>query len=84
MIKVAVKWYNIVLQLGVDMSILDEIRSAHRGDSNRCLTRTIWEWLKNSSKCTWRKVVIAVSARVGGDNPALARDIAKECKGEYY
>ncbi len=80
MIDVSVNWYSIGLQLGVDMSTLDKIRSQHRRDSDRCLTRVIAEWLKNSKCCTWRKVVIAVSSRVGGDNPALARKIAQECK----
>ena len=82
MIEVSVHWYSIGLQLGVDMSTLDKIRSAHRRDVDRCLTLVIGEWLKNSKKCTWTKVVIAVSARVGGDNPALASRIAKGCKSE--
>jgi len=81
MIDVSVNYYSIGLQLGVDMSKLDKIRAAHRRDSDRCLTLVIGEWLKNSRKCTWRKVVISVAAKVGGDNPALATKIARECKG---
>jgi len=79
MIDVSVNWYSMGLQMGVAMSTLDQIRSAHRRDCDRCLTRLIAEWLKNSRRCTWRQVVIAVSSRVGRDNPALAHKIAQEC-----
>lgn len=46
----------------------------------------LFEWLKNwdrkYSPPTWKKVVIAVSASVGGDNPREAIKIGKTYKGD--
>lgn len=81
MIEVSACWYTIGVQLGISLNTLDQIRSENRRDSDRCLTLVIGEWLKNSKqRCTWKKVVITVSSRVGGDNPSLASKIAKDCK----
>lgn len=45
------------------------------------------EWLKNPSPRTgpptWKKVVVAVASRVGGDNPSEARRIGKNFKRTY-
>ena len=44
------------------------------------------EWLQNWNQKyghpTWRKVVIAVASKVGGDNPAEAYRIGQQYKGE--
>lgn len=86
MTNVAIHWYNIGIHFHISTSDLDKFRSKNRNDSDSCLTCVLVEWLKNwNSKYgppTWRKVVIAVSSRVGGDNPAEASRIGKKYKGK--
>lgn len=85
MIDVANHWYQIGLQLHINGSTLDEIKSVHHSSVDRRLTMVIVEWLKNYQDprdCTWRKVVIATSARMGGDNPRLAEDLARQGMGK--
>ena len=88
MIKVSSRWYIIGIHFGLPMNTLDAIKSKNRNDSDKCLTCVIAEWLKNFSKKqgppTWRKVAIAVSSRVGGDNPSEACKIAKEYASKLY
>ena len=88
MINVSSHWYNIGIHLGIPTGTLDNLRSKNRNDPDNCLTCVLVEWLKNWSRFnrrmgppTWRRVVIAVSSRVGGDHPAQASTIAKEYKG---
>ncbi len=82
MIKVSSRWYIIGIHFGLPMNTLDAIKSKNRNDSDKCLTCVIAEWLKNFPKKqgppTWRKVAIAVSFGVGGDNPSEACRIAEE------
>lgn len=86
MINVSSHWYNIGIHVGIPTGTLDKFRSKNRNDPDNCLTCVLAEWLKNCSERwgppTWRKVIIAVSSRVGGDHPAQACKIAKEYK-EY-
>lgn len=85
MINVTSHWYNIGIHFGIPTGTLDKFRSKNRNDPDNCLTCVLAEWLKNcnqrSGYPTWRKVVIAVSSRVGGDHPAQASKIAKEYQG---
>ena len=88
MCSLTFKWYNIGIGFGISTSKLEEFRSKYR-DPDRCLTCVLVEWIKNPNPKyappTWRKLVIAVASRVGGDNPALARKIAmKQCIIIYY
>ncbi len=88
MINVSVRWYNIGVHFGLPINTLDSFRSKNRNDSDKCLTCVIAEWIKNFPKKqglpTWRKVAIAVSSRVGGDNPSEACKIAKEYASKLY
>ena len=73
------RWYNIGISFGIPTNKLEEFRSKYR-DPDRCLTCMLAEWVRNCNQKhappTWRKLVIAVASRIGGDNPALARKIA--------
>ena len=84
MINVSAHWYNIGIHFGLSTNTMDKFRSRNRQDSDKCLTCVIVEWLKNFREKhgvpTWKKVIIAVSSRVGGDNPAEACRIAKNYK----
>ena len=95
MINIAGKWKGIGLHFRLPHPDLEDFRRKYRGDSNRCLTRVLVEWLTNcsdarSSPPTWRKVVIAVATGngVGGDNPAEAVKIGQfsvdyKCRSEW-
>ena len=86
MVNVSAQWYNIGIHFGISTDVLDNIRTKNRQDSDRCLTYVIAEWLKNwkpkFGAPSWRRVVIVVASRVGGDNPAEARKIAQNYKSE--
>ena len=86
-INVGAHWYNLGIYFGLSTNFLDELRTKFRQDSDRCLTAVLAEWLKNftsrTGPPTWRGVVIAVASRVGGDNPAEARKIAKNFRSKY-
>jgi hypothetical protein len=78
------KWHNLGIGFGISTSKLEEFRSKYRGDPDRCLTCILAEWIRNCNPKyappTWKKLVIVVASRVGGDNPKLAREIAmKQC-----
>lgn len=81
---VSSQWYNLGVHFRVDINKLDGIKRANRNNSERCLTDMLAEWLKNPrhSPPTWRKVVIAVASRVGGDNPREAQRIAQDYKSK--
>ena len=87
MIDISARWYNIGIHFGIPTSVMDKFKSKNRNDPDSCLTCVLAEWLKNWNKKlgppTWRKVIIAVSSRVGGDHPAQACTIAKEYKGQH-
>lgn len=84
LINVSARWYNIGIHFGLPSNTLDKFRSQNRGDTDKCITDVIVEWLKNYKEKygppTWRRVIIAVASRVGGDNPAEATRIAKAFK----
>ena len=62
--------------LGIPTHTLENIYSQNRYSVDRCLTHMIGEWLKSSHHCTWRKVIITMSLRIGGDHPAYAHRVA--------
>ena len=83
MIGVSSNWYMIGIHFGLKPNILDKIQSENRRDTDRCLTAMIAEWLVNSiSPPTWRKVVIAIASKVGGDNPSEAQRIVEQHQGK--
>ncbi len=83
-INVGSHWYNLGIYFHLPTNSLDEFRSKFRQNANRCLTAVLGEWLKNPTNETasWRAVVAAVASRVGGDNPAEARKIARNYTSE--
>ena len=86
MINVSTHWYNIGIHFHISPSTLDKFRSKNRHNSDNCLTCVLVEWLNNWNRKygppTWRKVVIAVASRVGGDNPAEASRIGHQYRSK--
>ena len=85
MIEVSSRWNNIGVHFFIQENVRADIRNRARHDFDNCLTYLIVEWLTNcNGPPTWRKVAIAVSSRVGGDNPVAAKAIARDYKGKGY
>ena len=71
---VAQRWYQIGLQLGVEVHKLEEIR----GGDKECLRAMFKSGIETDPDCmTWQSIVEAVGHAAGGNNNALAGDIAK-------
>lgn len=88
---VAYRWYEIGLALGLLPSTLERIKSSTLGESgfDKVLTSVIVEWLKMNyntarhGKPTWRRIVKAVKATAGGNNPALADLLERRHCGKW-
>ena len=72
---VSVKWYNIGMQLRVEIDRLDAVKEQYNHPSN-CLRETLKIWLKTYPSPTWSNVVEALRSSTIGE-PKLAADL--EC-----
>ena len=85
--EVTSKWRAMGLALRLKPSDLDTIEK-HRSDPNDCLTDVLTKWLQqcyNTERFgvpSWKLLVDAVAHRRGGNNPALARQIAANHNGK--
>ena len=76
------KWKEIGMALGLKENTLNRIEHENHDLMSR-LRKMVLEWLKknyNTEKFgepTWEKLVAAVRSRVGGNNSALAQEIAR-------
>ena len=70
------KWYNLGIQLRVDVGTLDSIKVQYDvpGDQLREVVRT---WLTTSDNPTWRAMVQALKSPVI-EEPRLARDLQQK------
>ena len=77
---VADKWKSVGGALGLPPSVLDKIEADHRHDCSRCLPEMVKEWLNHNTERfgvpSWKMLVEAVAHRSGGNNNALAQQIA--------
>lgn len=77
------RWQSIALALGLKPAQVQTIKANRRGDLEACMDDALLVWLKRShmeSKFgppTWKSLVKAIAAKAGGQNPALAADIAE-------
>ena len=82
LIPVSAQWKDIGIALGLRFSILDSISAENSGDPAACLESMVAEWLERRynvmrfGEPTWQRLVEAVGDPTGGDNMALAREIA--------
>ena len=63
--KACVKWYNIGMQLGVEIDRMDAIKEQYK-DHSDCLRETLKIWLKTCSP-TWSTIVHALQTSVVGE-----------------
>ena len=78
--KVAARWYQMGIVMGVPLAELEMIRSDQSVQSIlEKETAMIKVWLRQSLlPCTWQVLVDAVEHNSGGQNPLLAREVAAE------
>ena len=80
-------WQNLCLALWISADDVSAIARKHSGEPDACLREGLTRWLRGDydtekhGRPTWRRLVDAVAISSGGDNHALALDIAKEHKG---
>ena len=80
-------WHDMCLALGLRPAVADTIAATHPQNPKQCLREVIVEWLRKTYDVskhgppTWRTLVKAVSDKAGGNNPALAEEIAEKHKG---
>ena len=86
---VAANWEGIGSALGLPASVAETIKRDHNNVAER-LKATIDEWLKKNydtvkhGEPSWKKLVQAVSHPCGGNNRALAEQIAKNHEGSLH
>ena len=86
MSPLSAKWFNLCCALGLTPSQLSKIEHDHPGNIEACLREGLTNWLQGSYNTerhgppTWRKLVEAVGHPAGGNNHALASDIAGKHK----
>ena len=78
------KWRALGLALRLKPSELDSIKSKNLGDPTECLRDTLQAWLlqrydvQRYGPPSWDMLCEAVKERAGGNNPALAKSIARK------
>ena len=80
--KIPSKWRDIGLQLGLDLSVLEEIASS--GDTNLCYINVFSRWKNQNSTThpyTWSTIVQALQAPAVGEE-RLADKIKNKLTGQ--
>ena len=83
-LPIAPKWKSFCLALGMHIDALSRIDSNHRKVED-CLEDALCEWLSLVSTPrgipSWELIVEAVAHDAGGNNKALAQEIARNHNG---
>ena len=59
--KYAPNWYDIGLELGLELDVLDVIKSDHPQESVMCFRKTLDKWLQLNTDATWRTLEVAIT-----------------------
>ena len=87
LLPVAAVWEDVGLALKLKPHVLSTIKKDHM-DAKACLRNVLMEWLKKGYNTTrfgvpsWKLLVAAVAHPAGGNNRALAEQIAKKYCGK--
>lgn len=83
-VSLKANYYTFGVELGLPVQELDTIRRAFHQSIDQAFTEVLLVWLRHRYKVekygppTWRKLVEAVDSQTGGNNHALAKDIASK------
>ena len=81
---VAIRWKSLGGALGLHPPVLDRVEKERHDDMRSCLSQIVTEWLNESYNTerfglsSWKMLVEAVAHRSGGNNHALARQLASD------
>ena len=69
--KYATEWYNIGIELGLELDVLDIIQKDNPQQSITCFQKTLAIWLQlNTDDATWRMLEVALTnVKYGGYPP---------------
>lgn len=73
------KWKGFCLQLGVTQ--IQNIKQNGTSEDH-CFALALWEWLKGCDNVSWKGLITAIFSPAGGENQALAKEIAENFRGE--
>ena len=88
LLNVAYKWKGVGGALRLHPDLLNTIQADHPTNVKECLSAVLTEWLKknyNTSRYgppSWKLLVAAVANPAGGNDCALAEQIAKKFDGK--
>lgn len=83
---VSAKWMEIGIILGLPFNTLEAIKRSPGYDVAECVKSVVKKWLKkkyayvNVGVPSWKKLVEAIGARMGGNDSKYAMDVAKKHK----
>ena len=84
---VAARWKAFGLALGLPPDVLDRIDRDHK-KVDECLQAVLQEWVTTTETLrgppSWQLLVDAVASPAGGNNQALAQQIARQHNGIIY
>ena len=83
LVPIQAKWEDFALQLGILFNKIKTIKLRNNGEPATCLNEVLGEWVnveydtkKHGHPC-WRKLCEATASPAGGNNKALALNIAE-------
>ena len=59
--RYASDWYDIGIELGLELDVLDVIEKDHPLSGVTCLQKTLDRWLKFNTDATWRSLEVALT-----------------------
>ena len=73
-------WHDIGLELNINLSTLDHLKTKHGGDSKECLLRMISEWFRWMTRPhTWGEIIDALRSPIIEQHELAATLEAKYC-----
>ena len=70
------RYFQLGRELGVPVHELETLQKQYGADFDQALNDIIVFWLRGRTSRTWHALARAVDSETGGNNPALALEIA--------
>ena len=89
LVSIKANYYQLGAELGIPPGELDATRKEHSHDVDQAFNEVILKWLRqlyNVSRFgppTWKRLIEAVISPAGGNNYALAKEMALKHPGIY-
>ena len=82
--NISARYYNLGIELGLHPGKLEAVQQTYSLNVTEALTQVLLLWLRRQYDVethgppTWQRLREAVESPAGGDNPALAEEIAEK------